>query len=380
MKFSFHIFVAAALLMTSVACKKKGCTDPTAENYSSSAKKDDGSCYYASTYAVPTTYAFTNSTGNSTVNYDGQADRINQLAEMIAYAEGGEEAVLDAQFLYDMFANTGGNGNGHFSFSSSRQLKDKCFSLDQTLIESYFDSIAAASVHFATTASNGQAGTLTSGASKYLFSANGFEYAEIIEKSVMGAVFEYQALNVYFGPDKMSADNTTAVDPANGLYYTNMQHHWDEAFGYFGVPTDFPTTPATEFWGKYCNSRNAVLDCNNIMMANFLKGRAAIVNKAYADRDVTITNIRDMWEKIAAYSALNYLTQAEGYFGTDTPKMLHVLSEAYGFIYCLRFAPDETRHMTQAEVTALLAQFGDNLWELTASDIQSIKAELDAHF
>ena len=380
MKLSFHILLASTLILTSVACKKKGCTDPAAENYSSSAKKDDGSCYYASTYAVPTTYSFANSTGNSTVNYAGQTDRINQLAEMIDYAESGETSVIDAQILKDMFANTGGNGNGHFTFTSTRQLKDKCFSLDQALIESYFDSIAIASANFASTASNGQAGTLTSGASTYLISANGFDYAELIEKTIMGAVFEYQALNVYFGSDKMSADNTTPVDALNGLYYTEMQHYWDEAFGYFGVPTDFPTTVNDKFWDEYCTLNDPVLNSNQIMMHNFLKGRAAIVNKEYADRDVTITNIRDMWEKIAAYSAMHYLDQATGYFGNDNAKFLHALSEAYGFIYCLRYAPDETRHMTQAEVTALIAQFGDNLWEVTASDIQSIKTTLDAKF
>ena len=31
------------------ACKKEGCTDSTAANYSSDAKKDDGSCTYEST-------------------------------------------------------------------------------------------------------------------------------------------------------------------------------------------------------------------------------------------------------------------------------------------------------------------------------------------
>lgn len=38
------LLVAGSMVMTS--CKRKGCTDPTAVNYSSKAKKDDNSCNY----------------------------------------------------------------------------------------------------------------------------------------------------------------------------------------------------------------------------------------------------------------------------------------------------------------------------------------------
>lgn len=379
MKISIYLFAVVAVVSVT-GCKKEGCTDPTALNYSESAKKDDGSCNYTTTYAVPTTYNFTNGAGNSTVNYSGQTERINQLKELMVYVKSGKDAAIVAQNMDDMFANTGGNGGGNFSFTSSKQLKDKCFSLDQTLIENYFDSVALASVSFASTAANGQAGTLTSGASKYLFSANGVEYAQLIEKITMGAVFEYQALNVYFGDAKMNVDNTTAVDPANGLHYTAMQHHWDEAFGYFGVPVDFPTTPATDFWGKYCSSQNATLSSNAVMIDNFLKGRAAIDNLNTADRDVAIANIRDMWEKIAAYQAMAYLDQAIANFGTDNAKFLHVTSEAYAFIYCLRYAPVETRNMTTQEVADVITAFGDNFWELSVQDLNAIKASIDAKY
>lgn len=377
----FSLFGLALLsIVAATGCKKKGCTDPEALNYSESAKKDDGSCSYNNTYSVPTTYVFTNSSGNSTVDYSGQTDRLNQLDEMMTYIESGEETAIDAQIIRDMFANTGGNGNGHFSFSSTKQLKDKCFQNDVALIETYFDSVELASQSFASTAANGQAGTLTSGSSKYLFSAQGIEYGEIIEKSIMGAVFKYQALNVYFGSDKMNVDNTTAVDPANNKHYTQMQHHWDEAFGYFGVPTDFPTTPASGFWGKYCNSQNNNLSSNAVMMDNFLKGRAAIVNNVLTDRDLAIVNIRKMWEKIAAYQAMTYLTNAMNYFGNDQAKYLHNLSEAYGFVYALRFAPVETRVMTQTEVNNTLAMFGTNFWNLTLQDLQAIKTAIDEKY
>lgn len=367
--------VVGVLLLAGVmgiqSCRKEGCTDPSAENYNKDAKKDDGSCTYS--YAIPTTYAFTNSSNVSTVDYSGQTDRLNQLRELMEYAESGEGAVIDAQVLKNMFRNQ----NNPFTFSSTRQLKDKCFAMDTSLIISYFDSIAANSQHFAQTASNGQAGVLTSGTSTYLVSANGIEYAEMIEKAIMGAVFEYQALNVYFGSEKMNVDNST---PASGNPYTTMEHHFDEAFGYFGVPVDFPTTPATDFWGKYCNSQNATLSSNAMMMNSFLKGRAAIVAKEYTDRDAAIETIRKGWEKIAAYQAMTYLTLAESNFGTDQGKFLHLMTEAYGFIFTLRYAPTETRVMSQSAITSLLDQFGTNFWNLTLSDVQSIKATLDANY
>lgn len=381
MKTTLYIFVVLSLF-TATACRKKGCTDPNATNYSESAKKDDGSCQFNTTYSIPSTYAFTRS-GNSTVDFSGQSARIEQLLQLIDYVESGETAVISAQSIQDMFQNTGGNGGGLFTgiaANATKQLKDKCFALDVARIESYFDSVALASNSFANAASNGQAGTLTSGTSTYLFSANGFDYAELIEKSIMGAVFEYQALNIYFGATKMNVDNTTSVDVSAGQYYTLMEHHWDEAFGYFGVPVDFPTTVNDFFWSEYCDNQNATLSSNSIMMQNFLKGRAAITNNELGDRDVTIENIRDMWERIAAYQAMAYLDQAIGYFGNDNAKYLHTLSEAYGFIYSLRYAPIETRNMTTQEVDDAIAAFGNNLWNLTVQDLQAIKATIDAKY
>jgi len=46
-KATIKMMILAGALMTIVpACKKKGCTDPTADNYSSEAKKEDGSCTF----------------------------------------------------------------------------------------------------------------------------------------------------------------------------------------------------------------------------------------------------------------------------------------------------------------------------------------------
>ncbi len=376
------LLIAAVSSVAFVSCKKKGCTDPTATNYSAEAEKDDGSCIEPTgpEYTVPSTYSFTDDSGNSTVSYSGQTDRLNQLAEMVVLMKSGTSNTLDAQVLKDMFANVNGDGNGNFSFSSTKQLKDKCFTADQALFETFMDEIATASIDHASTAADGQAGTLSSGTSTYLFDANGIEQVQVIEKGLMGAVFLNQALNVYFSSAKMDVDNSTAVDASAGKYYTAMEHHWDEAFGYFGVDTDFPTTIPSNFWGKYCNVQDATLNCNADMMDHFLRGRAAITAGVITDRDAAITAIRTEWEEISAYQAMSYLDQAVANFGTDNAKFLHVLSEAYAFAWNLRYAPTETRRMSVAEHTALMAQFNTNFWSMTVSDINAIKATINAKY
>lgn len=362
-----------------VSCKKEGCTDEKASNFNDEAKKDDGSCKYAgSSYTIPTTYTFTDESGVSTINYSGQTERLNQLREMIVYMKTATTASVSGQQLKDMFANTNGNGNGAFSFTSTKQLKDKCFDLDKTLFESFMDSLELCSTQFAQTASAGQAGTLTTADSKkYLFSANGKEYVQLLEKGLMGAVLMNQALNSYLSEAKMNVDNTTNVAGTN---YTTMEHHWDEAFGYFGVDVNFPTVLAADFWGKYSNSQNATLSSNTIMMDNFLKGRAAITNNVLTDRDAAIVEIKKMWEKIAANTAMTYLSDAAASFGSDQAKFLHVMSEAYAFVWCLRYAPLDTRSVTNTELDAILAKFGTSFWDMTIADINSIKADLDAKY
>jgi len=379
MKTLYTLLIASAAF-TITSCKKEGCTEPLATNFNEEAKKDDGSCIYDEGYVIPTTFSFTNGNGNNTVDYSGQTERLDQLSEMVTLMKSGTTQAISAQALKDMFANTGGNGSGNFSFSSTKQLKDKCFSLDQTLFETWMDSIAKSSLSFDQAASDGQAGVLTTGTSTYLFDDKGIEHLQFIEKGLMGAVFMHQALNVYFGLGKMEVDNTTAVDPSTGKYYTAMEHHFDEAFGYFGVDIDFPTTTPNRFWGKYCDAQNGILNSNADMMNNFLKGRAAITNDVLADRDAAILNIRKEWEEISAYQAMKYLDDGLAYFGNDNAKFLHVLAEAYAFAWNLRYAPVETRRMSPTEHADLMALFPESFWSFTIADINAIKAVIEAKY
>ena len=373
------IAIAFIVILSVTSCKKKGCTDPEAYNYSDEAKKDDGSCSDEAPYSIPSAYVFTDASGNNTVNYSGQTDRLNQLREMVSLMKSAISSSISANDLKAMFANTGSDGNGNFSFTSTKQLKDKCFSVDQALFEIWMDKLALASVSFSSQAADGQAGVLTSGTSTYLFDENGKEYLQFIEKGLMGAVFMNQALNVYF-VEEINVDNTTAVDAVNGKYYTEMEHHFDEAFGYFGVGIDFPTTIPADFWGKYCNNQNATLNSNADMMSNFRKGRAAISNKYLTDRDKAITAISKEWEEIAAFQAKKYLQDAISFFGNDDAKYLHALSEAYAFSWNLRYAPEATRRFTPTSHTSLMNLYKSNFWEMTVADLNAIISELDAKY
>lgn len=46
MKFKFHFVYFLAIVLMSSCVKEQGCTDPNADNYSSTAEENDGSCNY----------------------------------------------------------------------------------------------------------------------------------------------------------------------------------------------------------------------------------------------------------------------------------------------------------------------------------------------
>ena len=325
----------------------------------SGCRKDDD------TYKVPTTYDFEN------VSYAGQAARLDMVAEMTGYMETGRSSgtVLDGQRLKDMFANQ----NNPFTFSNTKQLKDKCFLADQTTLESWMDSLATASTS-TVAASAGQAGIATSldGNEHFLLSARGYDYTEMIEKGLMGAVFYYQAVGVYLTAAKIGdgIDNET-VTAGEG---TAMQHHWDEAFGYFGVPKNFPTnTTDARFWGKATQDRNALLGSSKILMDAFLLGRAAINNDDHDTKDAQALKISNEWERVIAATSIHELNEAKSHLGDDALRN-HEISEAIGYMRALRYSP--IKKITEGQLQSLLDSFGNDLYSLTLPTIDAARNTL----
>lgn len=333
-------------------------------------------------YTVPTTYNFDN------VSYTGQTQRLAMLSELSAYMKTANTpgaAALDATKMKDMYSNSNSPfAEASLNSATNKQLKNKTITGMAATFERYLDNAAANSLQTSATASNGTAGIATTNeGSTYLVNENGIEWVQIFEKSLIGACFYYQATAVYMGEGKMDVDNTT-VTPGEG---TDMEHHWDEAFGYLGVPIDFPSnTSNLKFWGKYLNVHENVYPLNQRMMDAFLKGRAAISNNDLTTRDEQITALRKDWELVTVATAIYYLNKTKDVVTTNQQRGLHFLSEVYGFISSIKWGAG-TGSITTTQVDVILADlFGSadatqaNAWNVDDAKIEAAKTALVGHF
>lgn len=335
-----------------------------------SCEKEEDSNPTSTTSSLPTTYNFEN------VDYSGQTTRLDMLSEIVTYLKTANSAAsLDKDKLEDMFLNDSYTWDNTDLNGSTKKLGDKVSDEAQTAFANWFGAIEFAS-NSTSSGSNGNPGLVSSnsGTKTYLFDASGIEHGQLIEKGAMGAIFYYQASSVYFGAGKMNVDNET-VTSGKG---TDMQHHWDEAFGYFGVPIDFGSSDFTftsgsdydRFWSKYTNGRNSVLNLNGVLMQSFIKGRDAINRKDYITRDEAISEIRSNWEIISVATAIHYLNGAKADIADDALRM-HQLSEAYAFIWSLKFNPDQILSDVQIQDDILNTYFG-NLYTISVADINSV--------
>ena len=192
----------------------------------------------------------------------------------------------------------------------------------------------------------------------------------------MGAVFYYQATAVYMSEDQIgNAVNNETIVPGEG---TAMEHHWDEAFGYWGVPLDFPGNLAgLRYFGEYTAQRNAYLKCSKPLMDAFILGRSAISNKDMDTKNAQVPIIRSWWEKVVAACAIHYLNTAKTNIGDDALRN-HQLSEAWGFIYMLKYNPAKT--ISQTQIDALIQNLGGNFYTINGSTIDSVRDQLSTIF
>tara|TARA_B100000683_G_scaffold224490_1_gene222769 strand:+ start:960 stop:2120 length:1161 start_codon:yes stop_codon:yes gene_type:complete len=364
------ITLGSMVVLIAASCSKEGCTDPNASNYDANAGTTNNDlCEY--NYDVPSTYAFTDADGNNTVSYGGQTARMDMLSEMVTYLKSANgsnatPATLDASTLLAMYDNSYTGWTDQSLVGNGKQLKSKTALADagiQAMFEGWMSAAAAASPD--------QTGS-------YLQDASGVEWTQMIEKGLMGACFASQMTSNYLAGIEAD-DNETAVDPAAGKFYTEMEHHWDEAYGYFTDAVDYPANGTDRFWGKYANKsylEDNLGSATDISTA-FRTGRAALsahnTADALAQRDIIIAEVKQM----QAGMAIHYLNDVKSKVssGADQSAINHSMSEALAFIFGIQFI-SETPDMSSADVMALVNQIEPAVAGFTMS-LTSINAVID---
>ena len=224
----------------------------------------------------------------------------------------------------------------------------------------------------------------------------GLDLSQLVQKFLHGAVSFSQAsddyLSVTRGEEKgILANNTEPAKP--GVTYTPREHHWDEAFGYFGAATDYLNYTDSQIAKKLSLDTNsngsiAMLEEKNLgiainaakrdlgssnttdftqnIMDAFIKGRHFIATQPEGYEPVLAslaTVIRIEWERVIVATVVHYINKTiaemdeygtEAYLFTDHAKFW---SEMKGFALGLQFSPEKI--LSDAEFTELHKLMGD---------------------
>ncbi len=348
------------------------------------------------TESTPYAQAFLNETGVTTVDLTEGNSRHRMFQALNYYITSSvlENAHIEAPTLKGMFSNV---GNPFFNISTTTisisgddlnashvRLKDVVASSRpaseaesvRARIETNFDQLEEASHSVATMASIGVAGKL----GNYLVDEKGIELAQVIQKSLIGALQLDYIGNVLLDAG-LSADNRSL---ASEKPYTALEHNWDEAYGLLTLNAVFlegstdDARATVEFGaGSYIWEYNKA-NYAKIYPA-FLKGRAAIVNNDRETLQIQATFIRTEFEKALANAALGYLGKWKS--ATTDAARAHAIGEATGFIYSLRFATLHGADTTFSDnILENLIGSSNGFWDLNATKINTASEAITAKF
>ena len=348
---------------------------------------------------VPTNYDFLRD-GVSTVSFSGQTTRLKQVDEI--YSALNSNTYTEAQ-LDEMFADGAGftdstlNGTG----KNVRGKTSAGCAAGNSATQAQFDAQIADFANnvvpaWANDAAAGVAGKLTDTKRSIHVNAKGHEIDQTFVKGLIGGMGVDQIVNNYLQPCQLDSgtrkdDNTNGV-VASGKSYTDMEHKWDEAFGYlYGQEEDAkradlgsaPTGNGT-LLNKYFKKVNGSNQPGiaEIVFNAFKKGRAAIVAGDYQVRDAQANIIQIHLSKVIGYKAVDYLNdymskKAAG----NTADAFHALSEGYGFVMSLQFTNNGSNvpYFTKAEADAMLAKM-DDFWTVQDADLTSMVSDIKSKF
>ncbi len=310
---------------------------------------------------VPNTYKWEDA------NYPGQTARIkllDKLSSEIAKANQGN--TVNEQDLIDIYENNG-------EINANKNLAGKTYPNDKQKFYDWFEEIDSLT-------NNPNTGdTIIDGR---FFTESGIEILQMVEKGLMGASFYWQGTSEYL-QDLASDPNQ---DPQNGNKPTTREHHFDEAFGYMGLPKNFLSNSndevagdyvnSTWFWGHYLRSRNPELSNKKKLFNAFLKGRAAITQQKPDKREEAVSNIKEEWELLVAANVAHYINATISDINKgNTGDKWHHWSEAKAFHMSLKYNVDKT--ISNNDWNYIGNKLGDSPKNVSKSDLEDANSRLD---
>ena len=361
---------------------------------------DDSTDPVSITVTPPATYAFDRD-GTTTVIYDGQSSRLEMAGELSVWLNTPTKTKTE---LVNMFDNGAGFGNPGLA-ASGKKLGNKTASSSQasSTVKPQFDAMiddvtsnVFPAVNAATDASAGVAGVYTDagdGGRTVKINGKGHEINQLFTKGLMGALVCDQIIWGYLTAGKLDAGTNKADNDAGtvveGKNYTQMEHYWDEGFGYlYGLDTDIS---------------NSSIEGQDVLVSKYLKkvdgsslpgiaqelydafkhGRAAIVAGAYDVRDEQAEIVKTKLSHIIGRKAADYLKSGAGKINDGKwADAHHALSEGWGFILSLQFTKNPTTgapYYSNSEVNDMLTQI-DNFWTVTPANLESMAAGIESKF
>ena len=377
--------------------------------FTSCSSDDNGDGGEVNNVVAPSTYVFEHN-NESSVNFGGQTTRIKMAEEFISALLDNTrtEEELDAMFAHEEGAldfSDADLNNSDKSIRSKIAASSDYFSTNTTAsiaIKENFDNWINAQVtevfpkwdDDAVAGSAGKIQQAGGGSTRYV-NGKGLEYNQAIAKSIIGGLMVDQMLNNYLSTAVLDEGTNVADNDAgilvDGKNYTNMEHKWDEAYGYLYGNEDNPALPELgkdSFLNKYVASVEADSDftgiANDIYEA-FKLGRAAIVAKDYAVRDEQAEIIREKVSTVIAVRSVYYLQSGKETLESDKAAAFHGLSEAIGFINSLRFTRDNITNSSVIDATTIdgyleTLMANNGFWDVTPATLDQISDEIAAAF
>ena len=351
-------FLTAIVMVVSIGCKKN----------------DSGPTKTPVVYTLPASYNFSNTDSNAARTI------LSMVSQIEAYITGGNTAntVLSAAQLKSMLSNQGNffrdtvvSGITLKLNTSGINLKSLITPAAEPYVESIFDSVAISS-QSTKVAANGVAGVSDK---KTLLSGNGIYWRQLFTKTIMGVLLQHLTTDVYLS-DSLNSSISIAA----------KTHAWDQAFFLWTVPVNFPANRAgVKYWGSYSSqidsgvNRPVVnltgVNSNPILVKALFNGRMALNSSDLFTAQDDAAKVIAIYEKMEAAAALHEINEAIGNIPNGATASAGNISESLGFINAWKYNT-KRKTATDAQVAAVIALYGTNLYNLTQTNLESIKSAI----